>query len=507
MNSIKNLAMSTIHVVSSTTTRLPEPIIAPASFNDSKSIGESRCVSGKQPPEGPPICTALNFFFFGIPPPISNTISLTVIPIGTSIKPVFLTFPVSANIFVPEARAYSDTVAEELVSRPQPPLRCEKGLASDKNVIVLIVESLSSYQSKLFGGTENWTPELDKLGQDALIYPRMHANGFSTNEGMVGILGGVRLLSPFSHMLFRAVTPFQTAWGLEETLPRRFSQAGYHTAFLTTGPLSFASIGSWLEEIGFAEVEGGDSERYNNWRKIQFGAAPDEALYKRTLDWIAERPADKAWMLTLATVSTHQPYRDPETMQPDMEAVFRYADIQAATFIRALQDSGYFERGILLVLGDHRSMTPVSPAEEKIFGSAAPARVPLMLFGNEYSGTHPGNFQHSDFLPSFNHWLGAEHCQKQPFATLFDLDSRGRCAFHVQGAKQSLIEVFCPDSFGQVELNGDNTRFLSSYNMPAEEQQRLLGIIARQRLDGEKRHQLHMTRIKSRPGVAEEPAD
>src|SRR3989338_9412959 len=97
----KNLPISTIHVVSSTTTRLPDHIIAPASSNDSKSMGLSRSDSGKQPPEGPPICTALNFFFFGIPPPISKTISLMVIPIGTSIKPVFLTFPVSAKIFVP----------------------------------------------------------------------------------------------------------------------------------------------------------------------------------------------------------------------------------------------------------------------------------------------------------------------------------------------------------------------------------------------------------------------
>ena len=75
--------------------------MAPASFNDSKSMGVSRYFSGRQPPEGPPICTALNFFFFGIPPPISNTISLIVVPIGTSTKPARFTFPVNENILVP----------------------------------------------------------------------------------------------------------------------------------------------------------------------------------------------------------------------------------------------------------------------------------------------------------------------------------------------------------------------------------------------------------------------
>ena len=36
-----------------------------------------------------------------IPPPISNIISLNVVPIGTSIRPVLLTSPVKANVFVP----------------------------------------------------------------------------------------------------------------------------------------------------------------------------------------------------------------------------------------------------------------------------------------------------------------------------------------------------------------------------------------------------------------------
>ncbi len=33
----------------------------PACCSESKSTGRSRAYSGRQPPEGPPICTALNF--------------------------------------------------------------------------------------------------------------------------------------------------------------------------------------------------------------------------------------------------------------------------------------------------------------------------------------------------------------------------------------------------------------------------------------------------------------
>ena len=98
---IKNLATSTIHVSSSITTSPPEPIIAPTFFRLSKSRGSSRCSSVRHPPEGPPICTALNFLPPLIPPPISYITCLKVVPIGTSISPVFTILPVRAKAFVP----------------------------------------------------------------------------------------------------------------------------------------------------------------------------------------------------------------------------------------------------------------------------------------------------------------------------------------------------------------------------------------------------------------------
>ncbi|MBA7588236.1 hypothetical protein ES708_30288 [subsurface metagenome] len=54
-----------------------------------------------QPPEGPPTCTALNFFPFGIPPPMSNTIFPSGVPRGTSTSPVLFTFPTKQKVFVP----------------------------------------------------------------------------------------------------------------------------------------------------------------------------------------------------------------------------------------------------------------------------------------------------------------------------------------------------------------------------------------------------------------------
>src|SRR3974377_502907 len=54
-----------------------------------------------QPPEGPPVWTALILPPSGAPPPISSTISLKEVPIGTSTSPVLRILPARAKTFVP----------------------------------------------------------------------------------------------------------------------------------------------------------------------------------------------------------------------------------------------------------------------------------------------------------------------------------------------------------------------------------------------------------------------
>src|SRR3990170_691355 len=101
VNSRKNLAMAGMHVVSSMTTMPPDPMMAPVLLMFSKSTGVSMSDSGIQPPEGPPICTALNFRFPLMPPPMSKIMVLSGVPIGTSTRPMLLRAPESANTFVP----------------------------------------------------------------------------------------------------------------------------------------------------------------------------------------------------------------------------------------------------------------------------------------------------------------------------------------------------------------------------------------------------------------------
>ena len=54
-----------------------------------------------QPPEGPPVWTALNSLSAGMPPPRSKIIWRRVVPMGTSTRPVLFTLPTREKTLVP----------------------------------------------------------------------------------------------------------------------------------------------------------------------------------------------------------------------------------------------------------------------------------------------------------------------------------------------------------------------------------------------------------------------
>ena len=98
---MKNLATSTMQSSSSRTIIPPEPMIEPAWVRVSKSMGVSSHFSGMQPPAGPPVWMAFSRFPPATPPPICSTTSRSVVPMGTSINPVWRPLPARAKTLVP----------------------------------------------------------------------------------------------------------------------------------------------------------------------------------------------------------------------------------------------------------------------------------------------------------------------------------------------------------------------------------------------------------------------
>ncbi|HKX55323.1 MAG TPA: sulfatase-like hydrolase/transferase [Xanthomonadales bacterium] len=404
----------------------------------------------------------------------------------------------AANLVTPERERYPEAEAARVLAEADPVHKlsvAESGAAAGQRpVIVVIIESWSAWHSKLFGGYENWTPELDAAASSGLRFDNFHSIGFATVNGLVGILAGLQIWSPFLHW-FEA-PPFSSAWNVEPTLPQVFNAAGYHSAFLTSGPAGLYRKDEWMRNLGFAEVEGNEHPFYSELPRYAFNSATDQALYQRALQW--QETATAPYLLVLETVTTHQPYADPESGQLSLELAMKYADRAFGKFLRTLRASGYFEQGILLVASDHRSMTPIPAHELELFGSTVDSRVPAFVLGREFSANSKSNRVHSqsDLLPTLQLWLNgwAElRPQQSPMFTadgsVLNASSGLECAYHIRGDQRGVLEVVCNQGQGKLLLDGTNTRFLESDGLDAELQAQILSRTARLRLEGMQRDQ------------------
>jgi phosphoglycerol transferase MdoB-like AlkP superfamily enzyme len=396
----------------------------------------------------------------------------------------------SANLATTERVRYSPEFEEELAGlATSGSTRHASGTKphSGRNVIFVLVESWSSWHSRRFGGSLDWTPEFDAAAQRGLRFDNFHAIGFSTTNGLVGILAGQKIWSPFLH-LFES-PPFYSMWGVERTLPRVFSDSGYETAFLTTGPTSLYRKGEWMSDLGFDHVEGNEHPFYAEEERYAFDAPSDAALYGRGLQWM--QTASSPYLLVLETVSTHQPYVDPDSGERSLEKAMRFADRAFGQFLGQLDDSGFFDNGLLVVISDHRSMTPVSAEELERFGAGTFSRVPAFMMGGDIeAGTVDDRvLSQSDLVPTFEWWLTGETMLGPHDAVMLDASKTMKCAFHARGDRRGLLEVICPEGYGQVRMEGDRTRFVQSTGFEEQRKQTVLHTIAQERLAGFYREQ------------------
>ena len=363
------------------------------------------------------------------------------------------------NMVSSEAREYTPAFLSEFVYEER--LECTGGVAEKPNIILLAVESLSSYQSKWFSGILDWTPNLDSIARNNLSYKNFYANGFTTEDAEIALLTGrLPVFPPASFDRWGGIS-FRGFFGVAESLPAVLRKNGYVTEFVTTADLSFSQTGKWARSIGFDYLEGHDHPYYGRWKRYQFNAAPDEALYDRILARVNGNK-DKKYFIFSKTVSTHGPYIDPRTDMRSEEGAFRYADEQLGRFYRRLEQQGFFDDGMLIIVGDHHAMRPIRARELEMFGAdRAPARVPLVVVYKGLRGIDERPYQQIDIPNTIKGLVSGTQC-RSPW--LGDLLRRSPPVFiaHRRADLRHIVSVFFEGGEGRVLLDGDETRLVVS---------------------------------------------
>lgn len=361
-----------------------------------------------------------------------------------------------------ESRGYSEGFVARGAFEPAVTLKPKK--VEQPDVIVLQVESLSSYQSRFFSGLCDWTPNLDRIARENAAYPGFYANGFCTNDCYIAVLTGEPPIRPPGEKARRRGGEYVGAFeGFEdpvESLPRLLSRRGYATEFLMSADLSFAGVGRWAEGIGFDTVEGHTHPAYAGCVRWQFDAAPDEALYRRVCDRVREHEGRRFFMY-VSTISSHHPYVNPETGERSEEQTIRYVDRQLGRFYDRLAEMGFFENGVLIIFGDHHAMVPSRPGELETFGEdRAAAKVPLVVaYRAMRRGTYEGLFQQTDIFNSLKNLTSDRYSTSDWAGDIFS-GTPAKYVLFRRGDYRHIVSVFTDAGSYRVRLDGDDTRLI-----------------------------------------------
>lgn len=336
------------------------------------------------------------------------------------------------------------------------------------DVIVYVVESLSSSQSELFSGLHDYTPQLDLLARRGRSAPGFFANGYATNFGLIALLTGrIAILSPGGEE-----APDFSGFLGGLALPRMLHDSGYHTVYLTTSDLGFTRMGEWLDTLGFDSISGSHDPAYEGMPRFAFDAAPDAALVDQVVRQAEalRKERTQPFLIVAQTASSHMPFVDPTGANHTEAGVIRYVDAQIGRLARELEADGYFEGGILIVVADHRKMAPLEAGEQKRFGLSAFARIPLVMVGAGIEpGIAQGSFQQADLPVSLACFLTAE-CRRRGWrgSILAKSSIPPRCVFFPMGNDRELVYVRCGDREAMIRLNGDKSRVTEGSLAPGE---------------------------------------
>jgi hypothetical protein len=246
------------------------------------------------------------------------------------------------------------------------------------NLVLVIVESLSTTDSARAGGFDDRLPTFDALADEGILFPNMIANYDLSEGGIIALLSGI-IPVPFPRSTRSLFTSFRSQGSVVQELAAR----GYQTRVISAFPKNFQQMTDYLDGLGVHVVRDRDDHPVlAGAPRFVLDAPSDAALYDAGLHDVDElRALGRPYLLVLMTATSHPPWTDPRGRSHTEDAVWRFVDAEIGRLYRELRARRFFDNGILIVTGDHRKHSPVSARETKRFGARAAALTPLLVVG------------------------------------------------------------------------------------------------------------------------------
>ncbi|MGN7706017.1 LTA synthase family protein [Chryseobacterium sp. D764] len=276
------------------------------------------------------------------------------------------------------------------------------------NIVIFIVESFGREYSGAFNKDKNikdyvsYTPFIDSLAGQSLIFPNTFANGRQSIHGMSSVLAGIPSLtdaftgSPYSNQKIQSIVSVCNDLGYDTSF--------YHGA--PNGSMGFLGFGNIL---GFKHYFG--KTEYNHDEDFDgMWAIWDEPF----LQYFAKNVGKKQpFMTTVFTASSHHPFKIPEKYNGkfkkgkiEIHEPMQYTDYAIKQYFETAKKQPWYNNTIFVFTGDHTNQV-YYPEYERAMNRYA---VPLIFYSPnpEYQlkGVSQEIAQQADIYPTLADLIG-----------------------------------------------------------------------------------------------------
>ncbi len=220
-----------------------------------------------------------------------------------------------------------------------------------KNVIIVVMESMSAEYMKTFGSGRELTPNLDQLAKEGLLFSRTYATGTRTVRGLEALVlslpptpGQSIIRRPDNEGLF--------------SLGFIFKDRGYDTRFIYGGYGYFDNMNGFFSANGFDIVDRSSMSREEVHFANAWGVADDDMFMRLIKEADQSYAAGKPFMHMIMTTSNHRPYTYPEgkidiPSKKGREGGVKFADYSIGVLLKEAKRKPWFKDTLFIFVADH----------------------------------------------------------------------------------------------------------------------------------------------------------
>lgn len=213
------------------------------------------------------------------------------------------------------------------------------------NIVLVILEGCG----RTFYDMPGIMPNLKQVAAEGVEFTNCYANSFRTDRGVVCTLSGFPSYPDVSVM---KLTDSKIA-GLP-SIARSLVREGYDTEFIYGGDINFTNTNGYLLTTGYRRTFG-ETDFPSEQRNDSKWGVHDEYAFEKTLHHIAQKDTLNPWMITLLTLSSHEPWEVPYAQVKDDPIVnaFAYLDSCIGNFITQFKTLDAWKNSIVVFIPDH----------------------------------------------------------------------------------------------------------------------------------------------------------